>query len=858
MENTTPTEKIINVDIEKEVKKSFLEYAMSCIVSRALPDVRDGLKPVHRRIIYTMGTTGLTPDAAYRKSVTAVGDVLGKYHPHGDASVYDAMVRMAQDFSYRYVLVDGHGNFGSVDGDPPAAFRYTEAKMSKLAVEMMRDIDRDTVDFMPNFDGRLKEPTVLPSRFPNLLVNGSMGISVGFATNIPPHNLGETIDAALCLLDDPEADMEKLMQYLPGPDFPTSGIILGHSGIRAMYATGKGYIRVRSKAEIEEMPNGRSRIVVTEIPYMVNKSKLVESIAELAKDKRVEGSRDIRDESSRAGLRVVIDLGKDVPSQVVLNQLYKYTQLEDTFAANMLALVNSTPRVLPLKTILQEYIAHQRNIIVRRTRFDLKKALDRAHILEGLRIAVDHIDEVVRIIRASSSVNEAKLNLMERFSSAEVGSLLERSEVGYDEGEPSSGLTEIQAAAIVAMTLGQLTGLGVDKIEKEYAEKMAIVKNCREILASDSRVREIIRDEMTEIKKKYGDERRTQIEPVEDELDIEDLIKEETCVYTLSGMGYIKRIPAAAYRAQRRGGRGVSGMSIREEDAAKTVFVASTHDEIIFFTTAGRAFRLKGYRIPEASRTARGTNLVNLLRLDPDEKVTVMHHCSEFGSDNYLTMVTANGTVKRLSLAEMRAIRPSGIRMITLDEGDRLINVLLTDGNSDILIGSKLGQSVRFRETDVRAMGRMAGGVRGIRLAEDDEVIGAVDIDDDSLLMTVTANGFGKITRGDEFPVHNRGGKGVVLHGVTDKTGTVSAMTVLSTADDIMLITSEGTVIRTSADTVRICGRPSQGVIVMRVQEGEEVIAMARLEADVENDVDNVENTEENPASATENADENR
>ena len=858
MENTTPTEKIINVDIEKEVKKSFLEYAMSCIVSRALPDVRDGLKPVHRRIIYTMGTTGLTPDAAYRKSVTAVGDVLGKYHPHGDASVYDAMVRMAQDFSYRYVLVDGHGNFGSVDGDPPAAFRYTEAKMSKLAVEMMRDIDRDTVDFMPNFDGRLKEPTVLPSRFPNLLVNGSMGISVGFATNIPPHNLGETIDAAICLLDDPEADMEKLMQYLPGPDFPTSGIILGHSGIRAMYATGKGYIRVRSKAEIEEMPNGRSRIVVTEIPYMVNKSKLVESIAELAKDRRVEGIRDIRDESSRAGLRVVIDLGKDVPSQVVLNQLYKYTQLEDTFAANMLALVNSTPRVLPLKTILQEYIAHQRNIIVRRTRFDLKKALDRAHILEGLRIAVDHIDEVVRIIRASSSVNEAKLNLMERFSSAEVGSLLERSEVGYDEGEPSSGLTEIQAAAIVAMTLGQLTGLGVDKIEKEYAEKMAIVKNCREILASDSRVREIIRDEMTEIKKKYGDERRTQIEPVEDELDIEDLIKEETCVYTLSGMGYIKRIPAAAYRAQRRGGRGVSGMSIREEDAAKTVFVASTHDEIIFFTTAGRAFRLKGYRIPEASRTARGTNLVNLLRLDPDEKVTVMHHCSEFGSDNYLTMVTANGTVKRLSLAEMRAIRPSGIRMITLDEGDRLINVLLTDGNSDILIGSKLGQSVRFRETDVRAMGRMAGGVRGIRLAEDDEVIGAVDIDDDSLLMTVTANGFGKITRGDEFPVHNRGGKGVVLHGVTDKTGTVSAMTVLSTADDIMLITSEGTVIRTSADTVRICGRPSQGVIVMRVQEGEEVIAMARLEADVENDVDNVENTEENPASATENADENR
>ncbi len=857
MENTTPTEKIINVDIEKEVKKSFLEYAMSCIVSRALPDVRDGLKPVHRRIIYTMGTTGLTPDAAYRKSVTAVGDVLGKYHPHGDASVYDAMVRMAQDFSYRYVLVDGHGNFGSVDGDPPAAFRYTEAKMSKLAVEMMRDIDRDTVDFMPNFDGRLKEPTVLPSRFPNLLVNGSMGISVGFATNIPPHNLGETIDAALCLLDDPEADMEKLMQYLPGPDFPTGGIILGHSGIRAMYATGKGYIRVRSKAEIEEMPNGRSRIVVTEIPYMVNKSKLVESIAELAKDKRVEGIRDIRDESSRAGLRVVIDLGKDVPSQVVLNQLYKYTQLEDTFAANMLALVNSTPRVLPLKTILQEYIAHQRNIIVRRTRFDLKKALDRAHILEGLRIAVDHIDEVVRIIRASSSVNEAKLNLMERFSSAEVGSLLERSEVGYDESEPSSGLTEIQAAAIVAMTLGQLTGLGVDKFEKEYAEKMAVVKNCREILASDSRVREIIREEMTEIKKKYGDERRTQIEPVEDELDIEDLIKEETCVYTLSGMGYIKRIPAAAYRAQRRGGRGVSGMSIREEDAAKTVFVASTHDEIIFFTTAGRAFRLKGYRIPEASRTARGTNLVNLLRLDPDEKVTVMHHCSEFGSDNYLTMVTANGTVKRLSLAEMRAIRPSGIRMITLDEGDRLINVLLTDGNSDILIGSKLGQSVRFKETDVRAMGRMAGGVRGIRLAEDDEVVGAVDIDDDSLLMTVTANGFGKITRGDEFPVHNRGGKGVVLHGVTDKTGTVSAMTVLSTADDIMLITSEGTVIRTSADTVRICGRPSQGVIVMRVQEGEEVIAMARLEADVENDVDNVENTEENPAEATENTDEN-
>ncbi|MDD6262141.1 MAG: DNA gyrase subunit A [Clostridiales bacterium] len=829
MENNE--QKIIDIDIEQEVKKSFMEYAMSVIISRALPDVKDGLKPVQRRIIYTMYDTGLTPEKAYRKSVAAVGDVLGKYHPHGEASVYDAMVRMAQDFSLRYPLVDGHGNFGSIDGDPPAAYRYTEAKLGKLSLEMVRDIEKNTVDFMPNFDGRMKEPTVLPSRFPNLLVNGSTGIAVGMATNVPPHNLREVVDGALYIMDNPDASLEDIMRIIPGPDFPTGGIILGRSGIRSAYATGKGHIKVRACANIEEFDNGRSRIIVSEIPYEVNKARMCEEIGNLVKEKKIEGITALRDESNRNGIRVVIELNRSANANVILNQLYQYTNMQRTFAVSLLAIVDNTPKVLSLKEMLDCYLAHQKDVIVRRTEFDLKKALDRANILEGLRIAVDYIDEVVRIIRSSANIPEAKEALMERFKGFEVKQLLKRSDAGYDEQDEdlSVGLNEEQAQAIVSMTLGQLTGLGVDKIEKEYEEKMAIVRECRNILASDERISGIIKTELTEIRNKFGDERRTKIEAQDNEIDVEDLIKKETCVYTLTKLGYIKRLPVDVYRVQRRGGRGVSGMSMREEDVADTIFVGKTHDYMMFFTTHGRVFRLKGYQIPEAGRTAKGTNIVNLLEIEKDERVSSMLHLSSNDECKYIFMITKNGTVKRVALSEFANIRRAGLRALMLEEGDELISTLMTTGSDDIIIGTKNGRAACFAEESVRPMGRSAVGVIGIRLDEGDEVIGGDVLIPGSHVLTVTENGFGKLTEEDKFPRHNRGVRGVTMHDLTEKTGVLSGLLITERTGEIVLITSEGTLIRTDIDKVRVCGRISQGVRIMKTGEGEKVIGIASV-----------------------------
>lgn len=845
MENNE--QKIIDIDIEQEVKKSFMEYAMSVIISRALPDVKDGLKPVQRRIIYTMYDTGLTPEKAYRKSVAAVGDVLGKYHPHGEASVYDAMVRMAQDFSLRYPLVDGHGNFGSIDGDPPAAYRYTEAKLGKLSLEMVRDIEKNTVDFMPNFDGRMKEPTVLPSRFPNLLVNGSTGIAVGMATNVPPHNLREVVDGALYIMDNPDASLEDIMRIIPGPDFPTGGIILGRSGIRSAYATGKGHIKVRACANIEEFDNGRSRIIVSEIPYEVNKARMCEEIGNLVKEKKIEGITALRDESNRNGIRVVIELNRSANANVILNQLYQYTNMQRTFAVSLLAIVDNTPKVLSLKEMLDCYLAHQKDVIVRRTEFDLKKALDRANILEGLRIAVDYIDEVVRIIRSSANIPEAKEALMERFKGFEVKQLLKRSDAGYDEQDEdlSVGLNEEQAQAIVSMTLGQLTGLGVDKIEKEYEEKMAIVRECRNILASDERISGIIKTELTEIRNKFGDERRTKIEAQDNEIDVEDLIKNETCVYTLTKLGYIKRLPVDVYRVQRRGGRGVSGMSMREEDVADTIFVGKTHDYMMFFTTHGRVFRLKGYQIPEAGRTAKGTNIVNLLEIEKDERVSSMLHLSSNDECKYIFMITKNGTVKRVALSEFANIRRAGLRALMLEEGDELISTLMTTGSDDIIIGTKNGRAACFAEESVRPMGRSAVGVIGIRLDEGDEVIGGDVLIPGSHVLTVTENGFGKLTEEDKFPRHNRGVRGVTMHDLTEKTGVLSGLLITERTGEIVLITSEGTLIRTDIDKVRVCGRISQGVRIMKTGEGEKVIGIASVPEE-----DSAE--EENPNADTE------
>ena len=816
-------QKIVPVDLEKEMKKSFISYAMSVIVSRALPDVRDGLKPVHRRILYAMHEDGLTIDKPFRKSATTVGNVLGRYHPHGDASVYDAMVRMAQSFSLRYPLIDGQGNFGSVDGDPPAAYRYTEARMAKLSDKMMEDIDKETVDFSPNFDDKLKEPDVLPARFPSLLANGSQGIAVGMATNIPPHNLGELVDACCCLIDDPEAQLEDLTRYIKGPDFPTGGIIMGRSGIRAAYATGRGKIIVRAKTEIEEWKEGRFRIIITEIPYMVNKARLVESIADLHKEKRVEGITDLRDESDRTGMRVVVELRRDVNPQVVLNQLFQYTQLQDTFGAIMLALVDGKPKIMGLREMLDHYLRHQFDVIERRTRFDLRKAQERAHILEGLAIACANIDEVIHIIR--TSYDNAKERLMERF-----------------------GISEIQAQAILEMQLRRLQGLEREKIDNELKILHAKIADYQDILAKPERVRAIVREELQEIKEKFGDERRTQISHMENEIDIEDLIEEEECVYTLTRMGYIKRVPASTYRTQRRGGRGVTGMTTREEDIVDTIFTASTHDQILFFTSLGRVYRLKGYQVPESGRTAKGMNVVNLLQLGPDEKVTTMLHLHDVKPESaFVFFTTKRGTVKRVALDAINTGRKSGLRAITLDEGDELVNVCLTSGEDHIILATRKGSAVRFHESEVRVMGREAAGVRGIRVEEDDWVIGATLQMPDALLLTVTEQGYGKRTDPEEFTVHHRGGGGMTAHNLTAKTGDLVGLGMIREDEDLLLINSSGMVIRTPAESIRQCGRASQGVILIRLDEGDKVISGTCTKRDEEEEIPAEVPTQEEP-----------
>ena len=810
-----PDQHIVTSPLVSEMEKSYIEYAMSVIKSRALPDVRDGLKPVHRRILYSMYESGLTADKAFKKSATCVGDVLGKYHPHGDGSVYDALVRLAQDFSMRYPLVEGHGNFGSVDGDPPAAYRYTEARMARMADEMLRDIDKDTVDWDPNFDESRKEPRVLPSRFPNLLVNGSAGIAVGMATNIPPHNLTEVINAAICVLDNPEATLADLMEHVTGPDFPTKGIIMGRSGIRAAYATGRGRLCVRARTEFEEFGKDRMRIVVTEIPYQVNKRMLIKNMADQVEDKRLEGISDIRDESDRNGMRVVIELKRDANPQVVLNRLFAQTQLQTTFAINMLALVNdqTQPKILSLRQILDEYITYQEEIIVRRTRYDLKKAQERAHLLEGLLIAQDNIDEVIRIIR--ESYDNARENLMARF-----------------------GLDEIQAQAILDMRLKALQGLDREKLENEYKELEARIDYYNRLLASEEMIRQVLKEELTAIRDKYGDERKTEIQDVEDEIDIEDLIEEEECVFTLTAAGYIKRLPASTYKAQRRGGRGITAQSLKEEDYVETLFTASTHDFILFFTSMGRVHRKKGYQIPEAGRTAKGTNIVNVLPLEPGEKVTAMIHLREFPEDRYLVMVTRKGTVKRIQLSSIYTARKAGIRCITLEEGDELICVRETDGDQAILIVARSGMSICFKETDVRCMGRDACGVRGIKLRDGDYVVGAARAKRNHQVLMVTENGYGKRTDMDEYirsdGPQNRGGYGLKGYNVTEKTGPIAGVKVVSDDDDLLIINDAGVIIRMAVSGISTYGRAAQGVKVMNLAEGMKVISIARTDHEEE------------------------
>ncbi|WP_295630148.1 DNA gyrase subunit A [uncultured Intestinimonas sp.] len=810
-----PDQVIVSSPLVPEMEKSYIEYAMSVIVGRALPDVRDGLKPVHRRILYAMYEDNLTHDKPFKKSATCVGDVLGRYHPHGDQSVYDALVRLAQDFSMRYMLVEGHGNFGSVDGDPPAAYRYTEARLSKISEEMLRDIDKETVDWDPNFDESRKEPRVLPSRFPNLLVNGSAGIAVGMATNIPPHNLTEVINAVICILDDPEATLADLMEHIKGPDFPTRGIIMGRSGIRAAYATGRGRLMVRARTEFEEFGKDRVRIIVTELPYQVNKRMLIKSMADQVEDKRLEGISDIRDETDRNGMRIVIELKKDANPQVVLNRLFAQTQLQTTFAINMLALVNnqSQPKILSLRHILDEYIAFQEEIIIRRTRYDLKKAQERAHLLEGLLIAQDHIDEVIKIIR--QSYDNAKDRLMERFS-----------------------LDDVQAQAICDMRLIALQGLNREKLEAEYKDLEERIAYFQKLLSDEDMLKGVLKEELTAIRDKYGDERRTEIQDVEDELDIEDLIEEEECVFTLSQAGYLKRTPASAYRAQKRGGKGVSAQTLKEEDCVETVFTASTHDYILFFTNKGRVHRKKGYQIPEAGRTAKGTNIVNILPVEAGEKVTAMIHLREYAEDRFLVMVTRNGTVKRIQLSAINTVRKAGIRCITLDEGDELICVRETDGQQAILIATHDGMSISFLETDVRCMGRDAGGVRGIRLREGDYVVGAARAKHGHQVLMVTENGYGKRTDMDEYfradGPQNRGGYGLKGYQVTEKTGPIAGVKVVNESDDILIISDDGVIIRMPVKDINIYSRSAQGVILMRLQEGVKVISIARTEHEEE------------------------
>ena len=817
-----PNQVITESELVSEMQTSYIDYAMSVIVGRALPDVRDGLKPVHRRILYTMYEGGLTSDKPFKKSATCVGDVLGHYHPHGDASVYDAMVRLAQDFSMRYMLVDGHGNFGSVDGDPPAAYRYTEARLSKISNEMLRDIDKDTVDWDPNFDESRKEPRVLPSRFPNLLVNGSSGIAVGMATNIPPHNLTEVINACVCVLDDPEAELSDLMQCITGPDFPTRGIIMGRSGIRQAYATGRGKVVVRARTEFEEHGQNRTRIIVSELPYQVNKRQLIKNIADQVHDKRLEGISDLRDESDRNGMRIVIELKRDANPQVVLNRLFAQTALQSTFSINMLALVNNQtqPKILSLRHILDEYLAFQEDIVVRRTRFDLRKAEERAHLLEGLLIAQDNIDEVIRIIR--SSYDDARQRLMERFS-----------------------LSEVQAQAICDMRLIQLQGLNREKLEQEYQELEEKIAYYRQLLASPEMIRGVLKEELSAIRDKYGDERRTEIQEVEDEIDIEDLIEEKTCVYTLTHGGYIKRLPAAEYRAQGRGGRGVRAMATKDEDYTETVFTASTHDNILLFTDRGRVYIKKGYQIPEAGRNARGTNIVNILQIEQDEKISAMICGRGIDTGSYLVFVTRDGTVKRMEQSALKNIRASGIRALTLEEGDELISVLQTAGDEQIFIATHEGMAVCFNETDVRATGRSAIGVRGIRLRGGDYVVGAGSSGDGHDVLSITEKGYGKRTDLGEYSVHGRGGVGVKNYSVTDKTGGVAAVKMVAEGDDLLVITNDGTIIRTPVERISRLGRATQGVRVMRLAEGSRVIDIEKTEPESEGEEESAEDAEE-------------
>lgn len=801
-----PDQHIVESPLVPEMENSYIEYAMSVIVGRALPDVRDGLKPVHRRILYAMYEDNLTSDKPFKKSATCVGDVLGRYHPHGDASVYDALVRLAQDFSMRYMLVDGHGNFGSVDGDPPAAYRYTEARLSKISNEMLRDIEKDTVDWDPNFDESRKEPRVLPCRFPNLLVNGSSGIAVGMATNIPPHNLREVIGACICVLDNPDATLSDLMEHVKGPDFPTKGIIMGRSGIRAAYATGRGRLMVRARHEFEEFNNGRTRIIITELPYQVNKRMLIKAIADQVEDKRLEGISDIRDESDRNGMRMVIELKRDANPQVVLNRLFAQTQLQTTFAINMLALVENQrqPKILSLRHIIDEYLKFQEEIIIRRTRFDLKKAQERAHLLEGLLIAQDNIDEVIKIIR--SSYDNAKENLMQRF-----------------------GLDDVQAQAILDMRLKALQGLDREKLQTEYKELEEKIAYFLRILSDEGLVKSILKEELTAIADKFGDDRKTEIQDVEDELDIEDLIEEEQCVFTLTENGYIKRTPVSEYAAQSKGGMGKKGITTREEDTVVDVFTASTHDYILFFTDTGKVYRKKGYQIPESGKAAKGVNIVNIIQVETGERVQAMLHFRETGDEElYLFMTTRNGTVKRLEVSALKNLRNNGIRALTLDEGDQLISVTETRGHDRMLIATHDGQAVCFDETDVRAMGRTAVGVRGIRLREGDYVIGAARADADKTVLSITENGYGKRTPIEEYRITNRGGMGIRNYMVTDKTGPVVGMKVVEGTEDLLLVTAAGILIRTPVENIRVAGRATQGVIVMRFkEEGDRVISLA-------------------------------
>ena len=809
-----PDQKIVSSEIVSEMKTSYIDYAMSVIVGRALPDVRDGLKPVHRRILYTMYEGGLTADKAFKKCATAVGDVLGHYHPHGDQSVYDALVRLAQDFSMRYTLVDGQGNFGSVDGDPPAAYRYTEARMARISDEMLRDIDKETVDWLPNFDESRREPKVLPARFPNLLVNGSSGIAVGMATNIPPHNLVEVINACICVLENPDAGLPDLMEHIKGPDFPTKGIIMGRSGIRAAYATGRGKVIVRARTEIEEYGHERYRIIVTELPYQVNKRQLIENIADQVRDKRLEGISGLRDESDRNGMRIVIEIKRDANTQVVLNRLFAQTQLQTSFSINMLALVDdqSQPRILSLRHIIDEYLAFQEELITRRTRYDLKKAREREHLLQGLLIAQDNIDEVIRIIR--SSYDDARDNLMARF-----------------------GLDEIQAQAILDMRLKALQGLDREKLEKEYAELEERIAYYESLLADPEKIKGVLKDELAALRDKFGDARKTEIQDVEDEIDVEDLIEEEECVYTLTHGGYIKRLPASEYRAQGRGGKGIRAMATREEDYVETVFTASTHDYILFFTSFGRVYRKKGYQIPEAGRAARGTNIVNILPVEPGEKVSAMLHVREFG-DMYIFMVTRSGTVKRLPLDAIKNIRKTGIRALSIAEDDELITVRLTDGKQNILIATHEGYAICFDENDVRPMGREAAGVRGIKLREGDYVVGAGRAGGGTALLSVTENGYGKRTELDEYlrggdgerQPQSRGGMGLKNYNCTEKTGYVADVKVVREDDDLLIVADDGTIIRTAASGVSVLGRATQGVRIMRPNPGAKVISVARTE----------------------------